>query len=264
MGLRFRRSVRLFPGVRLNFSGSGISASVGGRGATVNVGKRGVRSTVGIPGSGLSYTTNHMRLSSGGGQSMGTPTSNGCGWIAAAAMGLIAVATCSMKTPLSQNSADAAATNTEAPAIPSAPLANVSAKIASCRANPSPKAARLSRFRRGAEVKVLEEKAGWSRVDSAGQECWIASSSLATPTDELADQPASAAMSQPLVSSYGNTSASSSSRSSRAGAASRSRRYGSPRGFYGGACPCSGSNVCIGPRGGRYCITSGGNKRYGV
>ncbi len=29
-------------------------------------------------------------------------------------------------------------------------------------------------------------------------------------------------------------------------------------------CPCSGNRVCIGPRGGRYCITSGGNKRYGV
>lgn len=31
-----------------------------------------------------------------------------------------------------------------------------------------------------------------------------------------------------------------------------------------GYCPCSGSSICIGPRGGRYCITSGGNKRYGV
>lgn len=31
-----------------------------------------------------------------------------------------------------------------------------------------------------------------------------------------------------------------------------------------GSCPCSGSKVCVGPRGGRYCITSGGNKRYGV
>jgi len=28
------------------------------------------------------------------------------------------------------------------------------------------------------------------------------------------------------------------------------------------SCPCSGSKVCVGPRGGRYCITSGGNKRY--
>lgn len=30
------------------------------------------------------------------------------------------------------------------------------------------------------------------------------------------------------------------------------------------SCSCAGGNVCIGPRGGRYCITSGGNKRYGV
>lgn len=29
-------------------------------------------------------------------------------------------------------------------------------------------------------------------------------------------------------------------------------------------CPCGSGHVCIGPRGGRYCITSGGNKRYGV
>lgn len=27
-------------------------------------------------------------------------------------------------------------------------------------------------------------------------------------------------------------------------------------------CPCSGSNNCVGSRGGTYCITSGGNKRY--
>lgn len=32
----------------------------------------------------------------------------------------------------------------------------------------------------------------------------------------------------------------------------------------GGGCSCAGGNVCYGPRGGRYCITSGGNKRYGI
>lgn len=36
------------------------------------------------------------------------------------------------------------------------------------------------------------------------------------------------------------------------------------RGVTEGQCPCNGGNVCVGPRGGRYCITSGGNKRYGV
>lgn len=39
--------------------------------------------------------------------------------------------------------------------------------------------------------------------------------------------------------------------------------YGT-RGTTTGECPCNGGNVCVGPRGGRYCITSGGNKRYGV
>ncbi|MGY2257806.1 hypothetical protein [Pseudomonas sp. SDO55104_S430] len=35
-------------------------------------------------------------------------------------------------------------------------------------------------------------------------------------------------------------------------------------GYSDGSCSCRGGNVCYGPRGGRYCITSGGNKRYGI
>lgn len=58
MGLRFRQSFQLFPGVRLNLSGSGLSATFGVPGASINVGHRGIHSTVGIPGSGLSFTSN--------------------------------------------------------------------------------------------------------------------------------------------------------------------------------------------------------------
>lgn len=36
------------------------------------------------------------------------------------------------------------------------------------------------------------------------------------------------------------------------------------RGTTSGECPCNGGKVCVGPRGGRYCITRSGNKRYGV
>lgn len=61
MGFRFRKSLKIAPGVRLNLSKSGVSASVGGRGATVNVSKRGTRTTVGIPGTGLSYTKTSSR-----------------------------------------------------------------------------------------------------------------------------------------------------------------------------------------------------------
>lgn len=57
MGLRFRKSIRLVPGVRLNIGLRRTSLSLGGKGFTYNVGSRGSRITVGIPGSGLSYTT---------------------------------------------------------------------------------------------------------------------------------------------------------------------------------------------------------------
>ena len=57
MGWRFHRSVRVVPGLRLNFSKGGASASVGQRGAWATLGRRGMRTTVGLPGSGLSYST---------------------------------------------------------------------------------------------------------------------------------------------------------------------------------------------------------------
>jgi hypothetical protein len=54
MGFRFRRSVRIAPGLRMNFGLRGMSMSVGGRGASINIGKRGMYGNVGIPGTGLS------------------------------------------------------------------------------------------------------------------------------------------------------------------------------------------------------------------
>ncbi len=57
MSLRFRRSVRLAPGVRLDLGLRGPSLSVGPRGIGVTVGPAGVTTHAGIPGSGLSYRT---------------------------------------------------------------------------------------------------------------------------------------------------------------------------------------------------------------
>ncbi len=58
MGFRFRKSLKLLPGVRLNLTKRGISSvSVGRRGATLNFGNRGTKATVGLPGTGISYST---------------------------------------------------------------------------------------------------------------------------------------------------------------------------------------------------------------
>jgi hypothetical protein len=61
MGFRFRRSIRLAPGLRVNLSKSGPSLNVGRRNSTVNFGPRGTRLTVGLPGTGISYSTKLSR-----------------------------------------------------------------------------------------------------------------------------------------------------------------------------------------------------------
>jgi hypothetical protein len=57
MVFQFRRTLRIVPGVRVNLSKGGTSVSFGSRGFHYTVGKKGTRTTVGIPGSGLSWTT---------------------------------------------------------------------------------------------------------------------------------------------------------------------------------------------------------------
>lgn len=54
MGIRFRKRIRLAPGMHLNVSGSGLSLSAGPRGASMTFGGRGgTHMNAGIPGSGL-------------------------------------------------------------------------------------------------------------------------------------------------------------------------------------------------------------------
>lgn len=57
MGLRFRKSLKILPGVKLNVTNKGISSvSLGGKGLKTNIGKKGVRTTASIKGTGLSYS----------------------------------------------------------------------------------------------------------------------------------------------------------------------------------------------------------------
>jgi Protein of unknown function (DUF4236) len=58
VGWRFRKSVKILPGVRLNFGKGGFtSTTLGGRWLKTNVSGRGVKHTVGVPGTGVSYQT---------------------------------------------------------------------------------------------------------------------------------------------------------------------------------------------------------------
>jgi len=54
MSLRFRKSFKFAPGLRLNVGKKSMGMSLGPRGASVSVGSRGVYSNLGIPGTGIS------------------------------------------------------------------------------------------------------------------------------------------------------------------------------------------------------------------
>ncbi|HDS0956964.1 TPA: DUF4236 domain-containing protein [Pseudomonas putida] len=55
MGWRFSKRITIVPGVRLNISPSGLSASVGPRGLSMTMGRNGTFLNAGLPGTGLSY-----------------------------------------------------------------------------------------------------------------------------------------------------------------------------------------------------------------
>ena len=74
MGLRFRKSKKILPGVKLNVGKKSVGVSLGGKagGFSLNT-KRGVTARGSIPGTGVSYTSNltggkSVKRSSGGGK----------------------------------------------------------------------------------------------------------------------------------------------------------------------------------------------------
>ncbi len=55
MGFRFRKSIQIIPGLKLNIGKNGVSTTIGMRGLSVTSGKKGQYINLGIPGTGISY-----------------------------------------------------------------------------------------------------------------------------------------------------------------------------------------------------------------
>ena len=57
MSFRFRKRVKVMPGIYLNISKKGVSTTIGPRGASINLGKNGTYLNSSIPGTGISNRT---------------------------------------------------------------------------------------------------------------------------------------------------------------------------------------------------------------
>ena len=126
----------------------------------------------------------------------------------------------------------------------------VAADALNCREEPVTSARVVTQLRRGNMVITEEVRDDWVLITSP-RTCWVSlqylTSNYVAPLRAQSDRGSSV---------HNGT---------RQGGNSRPRSTPRQSSRYAvGECPCSGRNVCIGPRGGRYCITSGGNKRYGV
>jgi hypothetical protein len=55
MPLRFRRTFKIFPGVKVNVSKGGISTTVGFKGFHLNFSRRGIQRTIDFPGRGFTH-----------------------------------------------------------------------------------------------------------------------------------------------------------------------------------------------------------------
>ncbi len=78
MGFRYQKRIKIVPGVKVNMSKNGISSiTLGRRGAVVNINKNGSKVTTGVPGTGMSYSTNRSnKMSSNGKQTVNQLASN--------------------------------------------------------------------------------------------------------------------------------------------------------------------------------------------
>lgn len=99
----------------------------------------------------------------------------------------------------------------------------------------------VTQLKRGASVSVYDINGAWERITTKGESPqWVLSTLLCSGSNcyqkvnKTSSKPANRTKStQQLNQSYVDT-----------------------------YCSCSGSTNCVGPRGGTFCYTSGGNKRY--
>ncbi|MGF1878807.1 DUF4236 domain-containing protein [Photobacterium frigidiphilum] len=156
MGFKFRKRIKIAPGININLSKSGVSASVGKPGATVNIGKNGVKGTVGIPDSGLSYSETLK-------SNANTKPNNGSSVFKV--VGTIIVVFLAVSF-FGKNGTDKIETG------------HVTANSLRVRLEPSVNANVISEFKKGDIVTINKIQGKWSFVSNGESKGWVSSSYL--------------------------------------------------------------------------------------
>ncbi|OCH58456.1 hypothetical protein A6D98_02910 [Aliivibrio fischeri] len=166
MGFKFRKRIKIAPGININLSKSGISTSIGKPVATINIGKKGIKATVGVPGSGFSYSQNLSKSSSQGQVSSSKNTGSLFTKILVG-LGIIFM----LSALLNGNDSDVELV-----------YKTVTAKSLRVRSEPSAEANIVNQVIRGDRVIVESNQNGWSLVSDGKIKGWVASKYLTDGT----------------------------------------------------------------------------------
>ncbi|WP_063669698.1 DUF4236 domain-containing protein [Aliivibrio fischeri] len=166
MGFKFRKRIKIAPGININISKSGVSTSIGKPGATINIGKKGVKATVGVPGSGFSYSQNLSKSSSQ--EQVSSPKNTGS-LLTKILVGLGIIFM--LSAILNGNHSDVELV-----------YKTVTAKSLRVRSEPSVEANIVNQVIRGDKVIVESNQNGWSLVSDGKIKGWVASKYLTDGT----------------------------------------------------------------------------------
>lgn len=190
MGFRFQKRISILPGVRINLSKSGASASLGPRGADVNIGRDGVTTNAGIPGTGLSYREKVGRGGKGLFGIVAVVAGLGFWGFQHAAKIEKAIIPHPVDTKSSTVSSTAVSTgpSTDTPSTSAVPITSSSNMLryvhrqnSILRSEPKTSGDILKREMKGATVTLVSEEAdGWTRVSDGNITGYMRSSVLGT------------------------------------------------------------------------------------
>ncbi|EGQ96012.1 hypothetical protein B7943_16580 [Vibrio cholerae] len=165
MGFKFRKRIKIAPGLHVNVSKSGVSTSIGKPGATVNVGKKGVKTTVGIPGSGLSYSQNLTGSSNT--KEVSSNTGKGSSLLGKTLLTIVAfllIANFFSSPPETVTS-----------------FSTVEVKRLRVRAEPTANSQVINQVVAGDKVEVIQTSGSWVLIKGNGAKGWVAAEYLSSP-----------------------------------------------------------------------------------
>lgn len=200
MGMRFKKSKKIAPGVKLNVSNKSVGVSVGGKGVHHSVSSSGRKTTtVSAPGTGLSY----VKTSGGGSHKKNSSKTSkkqsgtvGCGTILLGfilffliigvfSSGLSSGKKKAAEAAASSSSAVSTVSTVSETVTPEAPTeAPVETKVMystsslNIRAAASADAEKLGTFAAGDSVTVISSENVWSKIDYNGVDAYVASDYL--------------------------------------------------------------------------------------